>query len=123
MSNLRISAPLVFANQNETGGCSVRLITCMASNEVRVYSRESVSDASREVRLNRCQIFHLGANAAPKYAQSRITQWQEEGFAPLNSAGRAFDLTTQTLSEGVSGVLADMMATSLPFARLPWWAT
>lgn len=122
MKNSRILSPLVFVRQNRTGRSEVRLITCSASNEVRVYSRKSVSDASKEVRLRHCQIFEVQDQPSARFAYAQIREWQVAGFRPLGRSGRTFDLHSRTLTEGVSAVFNETLPV-VPIIRAPWWLT
>jgi len=122
MTDTRILTPLLFARQGDNGECEVRLITCTASIEVRVYSRESVSDANKEVRLESCRIFLVEGQPAPQFAQRQIMAWQQAGFRRLSCAGRTFDFRTRTLTEGV-GAIMDNTLPVMPEIRAPWWFT
>lgn len=122
MTDTRILTPLLFARQGDNGEREVRLITCTASSEVRVYSRESVSDANKEVRLESCRIFLVEGQPAPQFAQRQIVAWQQAGFRRLSCAGRTFDFRTRTLTEGV-GAIMDNTLPVMPEIRAPWWFT
>ena len=122
MTVSRILMPLLFSKQGDDGQCEVRLITCTGSNEVRVYSRESVPDANSEVRLNHCRIYPVSGQSAPQFTQRTIIAWQETGFRPLNRAGRTFDFRTRTLTEGV-GAIMNNTHSEFPAIRGPWWFT
>lgn len=122
MSDSRILSPLLFVRRNKTGQSEVRLITCPASDEVRVYSRESVLDASKEIRLENCRIFKVRGQPAPRFAHTQIREWQGAGFRPLSHSGRTFDVRTRTLTEGVDAIFDDTLPV-VPMIRAPWWFT
>lgn len=122
MTNTKIYSPLVFARQGDDGQVEVRLITRTAKSEVRVYSQESALNANKEILFEECQVYLVRGGSAHEASQSMMADWRREGFSRIDSTGRAFDLDTRTLSEGLSGVILDTMPV-IPVIRSPLWFT
>lgn len=116
----KILSPLVFSRHDDIGQAEVRLITRTAESELRVYSRESVTDANKEMFLEVCQVYQVVGGSAQELAQSMINDWRRTGFSQINSTGRAFDPETRTLSEGLNAVISDTMGAT-PVMRSPFW--